>query len=102
MKAITLLKISSFKVCLVIIFTILMFSSCTKESRTHDKGTFQSTSDLNSVIDLENGLVGYYPFSGNTLDSSGHHNDVIFNNATPTKDRFGNRKGAYLFNGIDN
>ena len=79
-----------------------MFSSCTKESRTNDKGTFESTLDLNSVIDLENGLVGYYPFNGNTLDSSGHHNSVIFNNATPTKDRFGNRKGAYLFNGVDN
>lgn len=36
-----------------------------------------------------NGLVAWYPFSGNTIDSSGHGNDAINVGATFTTDRFG-------------
>ena len=32
-------------------------------------------------------------------DSSGYNNNIIFNNATKTIDRFGNPNNAYLFNG---
>lgn len=53
-------------------------------------------------IDLNAGLMAYYPFTGNALDSSGNGNNATFNNATLTTDRFGNEGGAYLFNGTSN
>ena len=31
---------------------------------------------------LTNGLVAYYPFSGNAIDASGHGNDGVTNNVT--------------------
>ena len=46
------------------------------------------------------GLVAYYPFSGNTLDStSNHHDGTIKGGVTLTADRFGNPNSAYHFNG---
>jgi hypothetical protein len=49
---------------------------------------------------ITNGLIAYYNFNGGNLDdSSGHSNNIVFNNATPTVDRFGNPNNAYLFNG---
>ena len=49
-----------------------------------------------------NGLVAWYPFTGNAIDSSGNGHDGTVNGATLTKDRFGNAKSAYSFNGISN
>lgn len=46
-----------------------------------------------------NGLVGYWPFNGNSNDESGNENDGIVNGATLTTDRFGNANSAYYFNG---
>ncbi len=46
-----------------------------------------------------NGLVGYWPLSGNTNDISGNANNGVNNGATLTTDRFGNTNSAYLFNG---
>lgn len=51
---------------------------------------------------LTNGLVAYYPFSGNAGDSSGNGNHGTVNGATLTTDRFGNSNKAYDFNGINN
>src|SRR5688572_31916423 len=53
-------------------------------------------------VNLKQGLIAYYPFNGNTDDASGNGNHAVFNNATPTADRFGNANGAYRFNGVDN
>lgn len=51
---------------------------------------------------LENsGLVAFYPFTGNANDSSGYKNDGIISGAVLIKDRFGNAKGAYRFDGVD-
>jgi len=50
-------------------------------------------------VNLNKGLVAYYPFSGNDVDSSGNGNNPSFNNATLATDRFGNAKSAYSFNG---
>ncbi len=52
-------------------------------------------------VNLKEGLVAYYPFSGNAVDESGNNNDPVFNNATLTADRFGNPNSAYHFNGIN-
>lgn len=48
------------------------------------------------------GLVGYWPFSGNADDVSGNGNNGTVNGATLTTDRFGNINSAYNFNGTTN
>ncbi len=48
---------------------------------------------------LEQGLVGYWPFCGNANDESGNGNDGVVNGATLTEDRFGNANAAYGFDG---
>ena len=86
-------------------------TSCTKtkiENDTtfvpvHDTVTIQvhdTTTIIDSTYDLKRGLVAYFSFvDGNLTDSSGYENNITFNNATKTKDRFGNSNNAYLFNG---
>ena len=46
-----------------------------------------------------NGLIGWYPFTGNPNDSSGNGNHATANAAVLTSDRFGNSNAAYSFNG---
>lgn len=53
-------------------------------------------------VNLNQGLVAYYPFNGNANDVSGNGNNPTFNNATLTSDRNGNLNSAYHFNGVDN
>lgn len=48
-----------------------------------------------------NGLIGYWPFSGNANDMSGNGNNGTVNGATLTTDRFGNANSAYSFDGIN-
>ena len=52
-----------------------------------------------SQINLDHGLVAYYPFDGNANDVSGYNNNPSYNNAKLTKDRLGNESSAYNFNG---
>jgi len=52
-----------------------------------------------NTINLTNGLVAYYPFTGNAGDSSGNGNHGTVNGATLTTDRFGNVNRAYSFDG---
>ena len=57
--------------------------------------TFTNTSSPVST----QGLVAYYPFDGNAVDSSGHgYNGTVYF-ASYTKDRFGVDTGAYSFDG---
>ena len=44
---------------------------------------------------LQNGLVGYWPFNGNANDASGNGNNGTVNGATLTTDRFGNSNGRF-------
>lgn len=46
-----------------------------------------------------NGLVAYFPFFGNALDSSVNKTHGTVTNAVLTTDRFGNPNAAYQFNG---
>jgi hypothetical protein len=46
-----------------------------------------------------NGLVGYWPFSGNANDASSNGNNGTVYGAALTNDRFGNPNSAYTFNG---
>ena len=49
-----------------------------------------------------NGLVGWWPFSGNANEISGNGNNGTINGATLTIDRFGIQNNAYNFNGLSN
>jgi hypothetical protein len=49
-----------------------------------------------------NGLVAYYPFSGDATDSSENSIDGVVNGATLTTDRFGDPDEAYSLNGVVN
>jgi trimeric autotransporter adhesin len=49
----------------------------------------------------QDGLVGWWPFTGNANDSSGNGNNGVVSNAVLTADRFGNVNAAYNFNGTN-
>src|SRR5689334_529028 len=71
--------------CLVVLCVLLLFS----------KG-------LNAQVNLSQGLVAYYPFSGNPNDASGSgNNGVLQNGVQLTNDRFGSPNSAYSFDGVD-
>ena len=53
-------------------------------------------------LNLQQGLVAYYPFCGNANDISPNGNNGTVYGATLTNDRFGNPNSAYSFNGINN
>jgi hypothetical protein len=79
-------------------------TSCTKDNDTtiiRDTIIIKDTVTVkDTTCRLYAGLVGYYNFTnGNLNDSSGTGNDIIFNNAVKTTDRFGRPDNAYLFNG---
>jgi len=101
----------------------LLMSACKKDQSQAPANDLNavdaslSMADLNSFNTsqgkkaLANGLVGYYPFTGNANDSSGNGNNGVLqdfysggqNTLTPpvlTKNKFGDPNSAYYFNGI--
>lgn len=57
---------------------------------------------LSAQVNLDSGLVAYWPFNGNANDESGNgFNGALQGGVTLTEDRFGNPESAYAFNGID-
>lgn len=60
------------------------------------------TSGTNAFASLTDGLVAYYPFSGNANDESGNGNNGLVNGAVLTVDRFGQANSAYSFDGTTN
>jgi hypothetical protein len=62
---------------------------------------FNSFAQIPSYVPT-NGLVGYWPFTGNANDVSGNGNNGTVSGATLTTDRFGNANDAYDFDGITN
>jgi len=57
---------------------------------------------ISSSVNINNGLVAYYPFNGNANDESGNGNNGTVYGATLTQDKYGNANKAYYFDGIDN
>ena len=51
-------------------------------------------------LNLDSGLVGYYPFNGNANDESGCGYNGVVKGPVLTADRFGNCNSAYYFNGL--
>lgn len=85
-----------------LLFLVLMLQSCQKQAHISPVNSLSESKKVEIRKTLAKGLMAYYPFTGNTLDSSGNGNNVIFNNCTPTADRYGNANGAYLFDGSTN
>lgn len=50
-------------------------------------------------LELENGLVGYYSFSGNTNDESGNNNHGEAQKVNKERDVNGEKNGSYRWNG---
>ncbi|MFZ4399493.1 MAG: LamG-like jellyroll fold domain-containing protein [Bacteroidales bacterium] len=57
------------------------------------------TLQLSAQVNLQNGLVAYFPFNGNANDESGNSNHGVVNGASLTNDRFGISNKAYNFIG---
>ena len=95
----------------IMLFSIMFsapFAGCTKKCNmdtvfiTHDSAVYvhDTTRIHDTTFDITSGLVAYYNFNGGNLnDSSGYKNNIVFNNASPTKDRNGKDNNAYLFDG---
>ena len=62
-------------------------------------GLLFSLSALAQPAFLKEGLVAYYPFSGNANDASGNGNAGLQINTLPIADRFNNQSSAFAFNG---
>ncbi len=54
---------------------------------------------VNAQVNLQSGLVAYFPFNGNDRDQSGKNNHPVFNNTKLVDDKQGNKKSACYFNG---
>jgi gliding motility-associated-like protein len=80
--------------------TVCLGASLTLNAQQLVSGTSCTKSGL--ATNLQNGLVGYWPFCGNANDMSGNGNNGTVNGATLTTDRFGNANSAYSFNGVNN
>ena len=59
------------------------------------------TASTRSSIDLTDGLLAHYPYSGNANDHSGNEHHLEVNGSTPVEDRFGMPDSAYAFDGKD-
>lgn len=55
----------------------------------------------NAQVNLNSGLVAYYPFNGNANDASGNGINGTVSGATLTTDESGNANNAYYFDGIN-
>lgn len=69
---------------------LLLLGSCKKYDSSNDNSS-------NNKDSLDKGLVAYYPFNGNTKDSSGNGFDMTNNGASLTTDKNGNTNQAYYF-----
>ncbi len=63
--------------------------------------TLHITSNAIQNINLDSGLIAYFPFNGNAIDESYNWNDGTVNGASLVSDRFGNLNSAYNFDGVD-
>lgn len=60
---------------------------------------FQNIVEEEITIDLNKGLIAWYPFNGNANDESGNGNNGTVYGTTLNPDRFGKESRAYYFNG---
>ncbi|HVX56249.1 MAG TPA: LamG domain-containing protein [Candidatus Saccharimonadales bacterium] len=58
-----------------------------------------SAGTASCTVNLTAGLIGYWPFNGNTNDATPYQDNGVVNGATLTTNRFGTPNTAYAFNG---
>ena len=68
---------------------------------TPPSGTCYESDSMNVTVLKEDGLMAFYPFSGNAADESGNGYDGTVIGATLTTDRFGRSGYAYYFDGVN-
>jgi hypothetical protein len=105
MKTLKLLFPATIILFVIVSISGISLNSCNKSSKpdTVRITKVDTLVQLDTVYCLKCGLVAWYNFNGGNLnDSSGNGNNITFNNATPTADRFGRPNNAYLFNGTSN
>ena len=80
----------------VLLFT-LSIVICACSSQSSDKAI---EADQGIPVSIpRNGLIGWWPFSGNTNDESGNRNHgIAIDNPKLVPDRFGKAHSAYAFN----
>ena len=61
--------------------------------------TARITLIINDVLEITDGLMGYYPFDGNAFDESGNENHGEVVQAMLTNDQDGQASSAYSFDG---
>jgi hypothetical protein len=84
---------------LLVLLQFIFFISCEKKQPEPLLKPFNYLDEPDFVKD---GLIGYYPFNGDTKDYSGSENHAIASNPTYAVDRYNYSNGAIHFNGIDN
>ena len=73
---------------------------CLGDSITLSVGNADTTNACAVLpLNLQNGLVAYYPFCGNANDESGNGNNGTVNGSILSTDRFGNANSSYYFDG---
>ncbi|RLD19283.1 MAG: hypothetical protein DRI71_12030 [Bacteroidetes bacterium] len=82
------------------------FTSLVTYTVTAEDGS--ATQNWTVTVTVNDGLVAYYPFSGDATDASGNSNNGTLGDLTDpatspalTTDRFGNTNSAYGFDGVD-
>jgi hypothetical protein len=60
------------------------------------------TTSQSFAQNIDDHLIGHWPFNGNANDETANANHGAVNGATPVADRFGNESSAYSFDGNDN
>jgi hypothetical protein len=82
-------------------YTYRVFSYNKNGNSTYSNELSIATEDI-EVGQLKLGLIAYFPFTGNAIDSSNNGNNGTVNGATLTNDRFNKNSNAYLFsNSLD-
>ncbi len=59
-------------------------------------------SSILAQVNLDSGLVAFYPFNSNANDESGNNNHGVVNGPILTTDRNGNDSSAFEFDGTSN
>ncbi len=84
-------------------YTITLTVSDGTYSNTLTKTDLINVSFYETTNMITDGLVGYWPFNGNTNDASGYGRDgTIVGNCLYAEDRYGNPQGAIANNGSPN
>jgi len=84
--------------------SLMLFISCSKEQpltvSALENGVRSGKVAGASTVNLNSGLIAFWPFNGNANEAGGKFNGVVYG-AVLTTDRFGSKAKAYNFDGID-